>query len=331
MLFRSVHTAVLCGSLYYAPQIAEWYNNHHHDQGETTHGEPATRNDETARAPETEIVERREDLVEDEEDLPLDDRLVLQPDDDDAEPPPLAPTPPHAQNLAEPPLPQAIDNDRFQNDAFGAPQAGPANAPQGPRPTPANRTVGAKKAKSLARKDQRRAYHEFHRQEAELRRLQEAEGKEEREALAAAERERRARVAEEIQRKEREEREARKREAEKDAEEEQERRERVVERVREAIGTMGAVDLVDQAWKEGKDRLWVERLIRASGLLGQLQKDDQRVMTTGDGWLVRIDADIMARAYAEAEEYGNAHGGRLSFDDLGGFIKTAVLAQSAAC
>jgi DNA helicase IV len=145
-----------------------------------------------------------------------------------------------------------------------------------------------------------------------------------------AEKERRARITEEIVRKEREEREARKREQEKEATEENERRERCVACVREEIRSRGAVDLVEEAWKEGKDRVWLERLIRASGLLQQLQMDGERVMITGDGWLVKIDQNIMARAYAEAEAYGNAHDGRVSFDDLGGFIENAVLARAKA-
>jgi hypothetical protein len=314
-----IHTAILCGTLYYAPQIAEWYNT---QKAERPQNEPTAEN-EDAHIPNTEQNEG----VRQREQLPLDDRLVLQPsdDEDDLIPPPLAPTPPNLQNANEPPLPQAIPPPHAQQDAFAP---GPANP--GPRPTPQNRAIGAKKAKSLARKDQRRAYHEFHRQEAELRRLREQEGAAEREAEVAAEKERRARIEAEIAEKEREERSRRKEEERRELEEEGERRERVVARVRSEVGRNGFVDLLAEARKEGKDRMWVLRLVKASGLLAQLSTAGSKAMITGDGWLVRVDEEVMRQAYAEAEKFGNKNGGRVGFDDFGGFIEKAVRRRAAA-
>lgn len=316
-----IHTAILCGTLYFAPQIAEWYNHQNHT---ITLREPPEHGAPLAPNPPAENVVDGEREAEF-EGIPVDERLVLQDDDEDALPPPHAPTPPHAQNLQQPPLPQAIDDPHMNGDA----QAGPANpGPEHPRATPANRTIGAKKAKSLARKDQRRAYHEFHRQEAELRRLQDQEGREEREAAAQLERQRRKEIEESIIKKEREEREARKREMERDAEDEIERRDRVVWIVRDVVGRHGAVDLVDVAWKEGKDKEWVEKLVRASGVLEKMQREGVRLMITKDGWLVRIDGSIMEKAYAEAEAFGKKNGGKISFEDLGGFMEKAVLART---
>jgi hypothetical protein len=315
-----VHTAVLCGTLYFAPQIAEWYNARQHQDAridippnEAIH-QPGTEPLGDVPAPP-----RRRD------DLPLDDRLVLQPsdDEDDPQPPPLAPTPPfNNQNAQEPPLPQPHDD----NDEFAP---GPAN-PNQPRNTPANRTVGAKKAKSLARKDQRRAYHEFHRQEAELRRLREQEGAEEREAELAAEKERRARIEADIAAKEREERAKRKKEERREQEDENERRERVVERVRRDVRQRGCVDLLAEGRREGKDRMWIVKLVKASGLLAQLSTDGSKVMITGDGWLVKVDQEIMAQAYRDAEAFGAKNGGRVGFEALGGFMERAVRARAKA-
>lgn len=317
---------MLCGTLYYAPQIAEWYNaRQHHD-----HTLNIADNEDTDQLG---IDARQGDVAEDEpmpprEDIPLDERLVLQPsdDEDDLNPPPHAPTPPHNhQDAQAPPLPQA-------HDPFAPGPANPnanANA-NAPRNTAANRTVGAKKAKSLARKDQRRAYHEFHRQEAELRRLREQEGAEEREAELAAERERRARIEADIAAKEREERQRRKEEERREAEEESERRERVVSRVRREVNQRGCVDLLEEGRKEGKDKTWVVRLVKASGLLAQLSSDGSRVMITGDAWLVRVDEDIMAQAYRDAEAFGAKSGGRVGFEDLGGFMERAVRARAKA-
>ncbi|KAH6025752.1 hypothetical protein HBI83_063680 [Parastagonospora nodorum] len=316
-----VHTAVLCGTLYYAPQIAEWYNaRQHRDAPPDAPDEDTIHQPGADPAPANPPPRQRQ-----RENLPLDERLVLQPsdDEDDAQPPPLAPTPPFNQqnhNIQEPPLPQPHDAGE-----------GPANPnPDAPRNTPANRTVGAKKAKSLARKDQRRAYHEFHRQEAELRRLREQEGAEEREAELAAEKERRAKIEADIAAKEKEERARRKEEERREQEEENERRERVVDRVRREVWQRGCVDLLEQGRKEGKDRLWVTRLVKASGLLSQLSTEGSKVMITGDGWLVKVDQEITAQAYRDAEMFGAKHGGRVGFEELGGFMERAVRARAKA-
>ncbi|KAF2033935.1 hypothetical protein EK21DRAFT_108352 [Setomelanomma holmii] len=313
-----IHTAVLCGTLYYAPQIAEWYNTQHTQHAQHIHDAPPPRN-EDAHIPNAE--EQRNDRPR--EQLPLDERLVLQPDSDaeDAIPPPLAPTPPNIQNANEPPLPQALPPDDFA-------QPGPAQP--GPRPTPQNRPVGAKKAKSLARKDQRRAYHEFHRQEAELRRLREQEGAAEREAELAAEKERRARIEAEIAEKERVQREKRKEEERREIQDENDRRHRVISKVRTEVSKKGCVDLLAEARKEGKDKLWVVRLLKASGLLAQLSGEGGKAMITGDGWLARVDQETMRLAYAEAQAYGDKNGGRVELDKMAVFMEKAVRMRAQA-
>ncbi|KAL6705626.1 hypothetical protein ACN47E_006573 [Coniothyrium glycines] len=312
-----IHTAILCGTLYFAPQIADWYNTQQAQTG--VHDEQQTQDDNIPSQPA---------VIENLEEPPRDERLVLQHDEDNEGPPPQAPTPPphnvqqHARVEDDPHgIPRDPNN-------FIPPEAGPAN--DRPRPTPANRTVGAKKAKSLARKDQRRAYHEFHRQEAELRKLQDAEGAEEREAALNAEKERRAKIEEEIRDKEREERERVKKEREKEAAEEAERREQCLARVKSEVLSKGAVDLVEEAWKEGKDRVWVERLVRASGLLTLLQRDGAHAMLTGHGWLVRVDEELMAHVYADAEMHGAGSAGKVSFGTFGDLLEKAVLARAKA-
>lgn len=318
-----LHTAILCGTLYFAPQIAEWYNaeKSHHDRKNTP--QDGTERIET---------ENSNPVPEEDEEAPLDERLILRndSDNDDNDPPPLAPTPPpgHHHNNFQPHIADAHDDDPDAN----AP--GPANAPNAnpnhPRPTPGNRTIGAKKAKSLARKDQRRAYHEFHRQEAELRRLQESEGAEEREAALLAERERRAQIEESIREKEREERDRVKREREREAADEAERRERVVRMVGDEVRSRGCVDMVDVAHAEGKDRVWVERLARASGLMTGLQREGGHVMVTEGGWLVRIDGELMESVYKDVEVLGAGKEGKVSFADFGSVLERVVLARAKA-
>jgi hypothetical protein len=313
-----IHTAILVGTLYFAPQIAETYRAH------TNQHEPSTHTGHEA-AGENQAVEERL--------IPVDETFIPQDDGEDA-----------VEENAQPPPPNqpVQDGPAWQNqpDAFAedaAAQPGPAN--ERPRPTLANRAIGPKKAKSLARKDQRRAYHEFHRQEAEMRRLREAEGKEEKEAELAIERARRAEVVRQIQEREREERERRKEEEKREQEEERNRRERVVELVRMGVEKRGAVDMVDVGWKEGKDGLWVERLIRASGMLSQLAKEAEsvdhggeksHVMITGGGWIVRVDEKIMQGVYAEAVQFAQMTEGKVSFDKFGTLLEKAVTARAKA-
>lgn len=303
-----IHTAILCTTLYFAPAVVDFYNTRL-----INHNPPLS---PTLNNPDPDDPTN---------DIPIDENFVLQDDgDEDVEPPPLAPTPPPGQ--AEPA--------QWQNPPLpGEDEAGPANANvnEPPRPTPQNRTIGAKKAKSLARKDQRRAYHEFHRQEAELRRQREAEGKEEREALLAAKKARRAEAEELIREKEREERELRKEEERREQEEERARRERVVVKVRQELSHTGAVNLVELAWAEGKDRLWIERLVRASGLLSQMSDLPQlHTMITEAGWAVRIDANLMRDAYADAVGFSNKNGGKVSFTEFGDILEKAVRARAKA-
>ncbi|CAN9091965.1 unnamed protein product [Alternaria alternata] len=332
-----LHTAILCGTLYFAPQIGEWYNAQR-QAAEAGSGQRED-NEDANRAVEP-AIRNQEDAQEQEqgEQLPLDERLVLQDDGTEAARPPRAPTPPphqaHVADLPELHHPQRHNHEerevQLPDDAFAP---GPANPPpqqNANRPPPTQRVVGTKKAKSLARKDQQRAYNEWLRSEAEMRRLQEAEGREEREAASAAEKARRAAVEEEIRERARQEREERKAEEKREAELEAARRERVVAFVREKMRQKGAVDLVDAAWNEGKDRLWVERLVKASGLMQQLQKEGGHVMITGQDWLVRIDSDIMEKAYAEAEQIGERSGGKVSFEEFGGIVERAVLGRAAA-
>ncbi|KAF1938922.1 hypothetical protein EJ02DRAFT_436749 [Clathrospora elynae] len=320
-----VHTAILCGTLYFAPQMAEWYNA---QQAQDGAGRPEQA--EHTHQPSTEGVEL--DRRREEEDPPLDERLVLA-DDGEGDlqgPPPLAPTPPpphHVQNhhphhqAQLEGFPEPVQHQpAFPNHEA---EAGPAN----PRPATPTRTIGVKKAKSIAQKNQQRMRNDFYRSEAEMRRLVEAEGAEEREAALAASRQRRSLAEEAIRERTREEREKRKEEERLEAEEEVERRERVVAAAREEmLRGGGAVDLVDIAWTEGKDRVWAERLVRASGLLGQLQ-DGAHVIITGQGWLVKIDEEVMQRAYAHAETFGS---GKVSFAEFGGLLEKAVLARAKA-
>ncbi|CAE7031516.1 hypothetical protein P3342_006637 [Pyrenophora teres f. teres] len=315
-----LHAAVLCGTLYYAPQITAWYAAQQQQQQaaeqqhiDRTREEEAEETNATHAPHQAQGREPRNAA----EELPLDERLVLQDDgEDDPHPgrPPRAPTPPPHEDHQE------------HDDPADAFAPGPANPP--PNPSRNNRIVGTKKAKAIRRRNEERQYNEWIREQAQVRRLQDEEGREEREAALAVERERRAAAEEVIRQKEREEREALKKEREKEAGEEAARRERMVAYVRDRMAEKGCVDLVEAAYTEGKDRTWAERLIRASGLLQQLQQEGSHVMFTGRDWLVRIDQEVMSRAYAEAERFGQDNGGQVGFEDFGGMLEKAMLARA---
>ncbi|QIW96426.1 hypothetical protein AMS68_001944 [Peltaster fructicola] len=139
---------------------------------------------------------------------------------------------------------------------------------------PTDHNVGAKKAKSLARKDQRRAYNEFMRSQGEAQRARDAEGAAEREATLEAERKRRAQAEAELAAKKAKEREQKREaeQAERDAE--YQRRETAVAIVKADLLANNISDLHKVARQVGGDvdEEWVEKVIHASGIVGKEER-----------------------------------------------------------
>ncbi|KAH0366618.1 hypothetical protein KCU65_g5231, partial [Aureobasidium melanogenum] len=275
-----LHLAALCTALYYAPQIQAYIQERRqsqtHNQAENQAEQhihniepeaPQPRQQQAAPPPRPFIEDAEEDEQE-QPDAPFNDfagPAGQQQDDDDGEPGPVNPR------------------------------------PQAPPGSNNNRTVGAKKAKSLQRRDQRRAYHEFMRSQGEAQRARDAEGAEEREAQLAVERARRAAKEAEVETKRAKEREEKRLKEEKAREEESQRRERAVRVVREELESRRVVDLEEVARQVGGNvgREWVEGLVRASGLLLESQ-GQHRTMITANGWVVRVEREDMEALYSEA-------------------------------
>ncbi|KAG9688356.1 hypothetical protein KCU95_g9845, partial [Aureobasidium melanogenum] len=275
-----LHLAALCTALYYAPQIQAYIQERRqsqtHNQAENQAEQhihniepeaPEPRHQQAAPPPRPFIEDAEEDEHE-QPDAPFNDFVGPaghQQDDDDGEPGPVNPR------------------------------------PQAPPGSNNNRTVGAKKAKSLQRRDQRRAYHEFMRSQGEAQRARDAEGAEEREAQLAVERARRAAKEAEVETKRAKEREEKRLKEEKAREEESQRRERAVRLVREELESRRVVDLEDVARQVGGNvgREWVEGLVRASGVLLESQ-GQHRTMITVNGWVVRVEREDMEALYSEA-------------------------------
>jgi len=253
-----------------------------------------------------------------EESIPHDIGVVVEPGDtdfsdnesvdtSDPDAPPQAPTPP--------PLPIHDEHQGMDHAEGGQRQP----QPHRPLPTPANRPISTKKARSLARRDARRAYHEFLQNEREQRRLAEASGAEEREAALRAEKARRAEVERRIAEKLRLERERRKEEERREREEEERVREEVVREVRGGLEESRAVNLEALAARLRRERGWVEGVVKAAGLMKG--RKGEVVMVSEGGWLVRVGEGIMKELYCRAVAAAEKTGGRLSMEDLGEMLE----------
>lgn len=289
-----VHLGAICTLLYYAPQIQHWAQSQQHEN--ENHDSPLPDNiaQETDQPNVPRNHEPRQAFVE----------------DDNADQP--AP----ADDFEN-------DQDNDQDDLNADPdiqegQAGPAN-------TPAHRNVGAKKAKSLARKDQRRAYNEFMRSQGDAQRAEEARGAAEREAALAVERERRKAAAAVVEAKKAKEREQ-KREAEKKQREEELRvRELALGLVRDALEDQGVCDLFKVARQVGgeADEEWVERILRASDLVGT--REGVLTMITSVGWAVRVTQQDVRQLYENAAVQDvSDESGAISYEQLGGMFENVL-------
>jgi hypothetical protein len=206
-------------------------------------------------------------------------------------------------------------------------EPGPADPP---RPPPnqqqQQRNVGAKKAKSLAKKDQRRAYHEFQRSQGDAQRARDAEGAAEREAAQTAERERRRLAEAALEAKKAREREQRRVEVQRAREAQMVVRERVVDEVRAALDARGwchLVDVVDAVGAGDEDEVWAEKILRAGGVLGT-GADGSLTVVTSTGWAVRVRRGDMLAAYAKAAECGRGEMGEVTLEDLGMVLEDVI-------
>ena len=276
-LWRDIlHTLLLCTFLYLGPQIRLervydlplWIGRKHE------HAEEVAERDESRLDASGGVVEPEQALDDSHA-----ERLGFVNAETDELNPPL---------LEDPP---AADPD----DAPNAAQQHPAARQRDP-----TRAVGAKKAKSLARKDRQRAYNEFLREQGNAQRARDAEGAEEREKEAAKERERRKVIEERIQ-----EQKAQGRAAKKEKEEKVRRDEEY------KIAT--ALRLIDEGLRERVVRLnevakaiqsdlgWVQALVKREGYLGIKEQHGIKVMimVTAQDCLVRIDNILMQETYRQ--------------------------------
>lgn len=257
-----LHLAAICALLYFAPQIQE--------RLQQAQAAPLI-DDESTQAQEERDIQRQPERPGG-QDVADDDQAGPQFD-------------PHAGGQVDDPAEEV-------NDHIEEGQAGPARAPI----IPEQRNVGAKKAKALARRDQRRAYHEFQRSQGEAQRARDAEGATEREKTQAVERERRKAAETALEAKKAKEREDRRAKEEAARALEQRRREETIELVRSRLDGERMCDLFRVARDVGvEDEEWVERILKASGMMGR--RGDTMTMITDAGWALRVSAADMQGLY----------------------------------
>ena len=292
-----IHLGAICTLLYYAPQIQHWAQ-----EQQVPAGAPAGNLDDNevhvANAPPTPHNEEpREPAFADD----------------------------NADQHAAPDDFENVPNDNFEAERAHADIEEGQPGPAGPANVPTHRNVGAKKAKSLARKDQRRAYNEFMRSQGDAQRAEEAKDAAEREATLAVERERRKAAAAALEAKKTKEREQ-KREAERKQREEEIRcRELAITLVREALDDQRMCDLFKVARQVGGDvdEEWVERIIRSSDLVGM--RNGVLTMITSVGWAVRVSQQDVRQLYENAAVQDiSDESGAVTYDQLGSLFETIL-------
>ncbi|KAH0553198.1 hypothetical protein GP486_006625 [Trichoglossum hirsutum] len=306
-----LHSVVLAVIIYLAPRILE--RQLERNVQREREGIPASR-DEGAVV-ENEVIDAGQ--LHEGSDAEAEGHEDLEDDDDDDD---------NVQNHNHHQTDADADDD---DDAAAVPQP-PAHPepPNAPIINPRTRNVGKKKARSLARKDQNRAYHEFMRQQGDAQRARDREIEAELEAELFEEKRRRALVEQELEEKHRLEREAKRDEERRRREADAARRQKAVSLVRSALESPGFVNTTDITRAVGGadiDSAWVERLVRAEGILG-LTADDTLTTVTSTGYIIRITNADMQEAYQRA--YANSAAsadGKVSFEALGEVLEKDVV------
>lgn len=315
-----LHLAALCTALYYAPQLQAYYQRTLQgstgDDGQALNDSDASNDNaqnDTLPPQQDGPVDQHNPVQAEAHELHHEGNAIPQPNEDDSD------------------NDNDLENDPQFNAAVNLDNAPGQAGPAGPAHTPANRAIGAKKARSLARRDQRRAYHEFVRSQADAARAADAADATDREKAASLERERRARVEEEVRERERVVREERRERERAAREEEWGRREGVVRRVRGEVGQRGMVDLGALAVEFAEREEWIERLVKASGLLGR-SEGGEVTMLTGEGWIVRVGKDEINEmaSLALGESTTEGGDGKVSYQRLGGVLESVLRKRAAA-
>ncbi|KAI5783590.1 hypothetical protein EDC01DRAFT_212357 [Geopyxis carbonaria] len=235
---------------------------------------------------------------------------------DDPAPPPYVPLDTHGAH--DPNAPEDSESEPESDAENGDADNGDAEAVDGPAQhqprTVRTRTVGPKKMRSIQRRDQRRAYHEFLRSQAEQREEQENDLREEEKERAFENARRRALVEEEIaERKEKERIEREKAEGKL-----REREKKDADKLKNLLRGKKCFEVEKLARSVGRERPWVEMVLKREALMGV----DQGVFRTitRDGWWISVGEEDLEILWGRLKESG-----KMSWNDMGSALEEILV------
>ena len=314
------HTALVCALLYYAPKYIEQrqqrqystseeaYLNSDNNKNLQTHV-----NDGAAEEYANDQVRNQESVVNDghnalpREEVDTDSDLDDSDNETDLEVRP---------NIPEQHFPEAQDHPHNENHRQQT-------------SLPNTRLVSTKKARSMARRSQRRAYNEFLRSQGDAARAVAAAEAARHEASVALERARRSAADAAAELRLTEERQARKELTLAKAAKEESRTQMVVTIVKKRLLDVGLVD-IEKDVLEFVDELNVEkvkRIARAAGIEGTRLEDKQMVSTVilNSKYIVNLDEELMKEAYNLAATSTEQDMGKVTWAQLGSILESLLL------
>ena len=316
------HTALVCALLYYAPKYFESQHPRQSSRSEAAYSNNDIKqanlenraNDGSAEEHADGHVENQESIANDgqdalpREEIETDSDLDDSDDETDLEAHPDRP---------EQQFPEAHNHPQNEN-------------PQQQQPDlPSSRVVSTKKARSLARRSQRRAYNEFLRSQGEAARAAAATEAARDEASAALERARRSAADAAAELRLSEERQARKELALAKAAKDESRTQMVVTIVKKRLLDFGLVD-IEKDVLEYVDELnveKVEKIVRAAGIERTNLENNQMVSTMilKSKYIVNLDEDLMREVYEIAATRTDQDLGKVTWAQLGGIVESLVM------
>lgn len=204
--------------------------------------------------------------------------------------------------------------------------------PQQQQNLPNPRVVSTKKARSIARRSQRRAYNEFLRSQGDAARAAAASEATQHEASASLERARRSAADAAAELRLSEERQARKELALAKAAKDESRTQMVVTIVKKRLLDVGLVD-IEKDVLEFVDELnveKVEKIIRAAGIERTRLEDKQMVSTIilKSKYIVNLDEDLMREVYNVAATRTDQDLGKVTWAQLGSILESLIMMRS---
>lgn len=83
-----------------------------------------------------------------------------------------------------------------------------------------------------------------------------------------------------------------------------------------------------------KDEVWVEKILRLNGVLGDGTRKDEEgrvTMITESGWIVRVDEEVMTEVWERAViKAGEKEDGKIGMAEVGALIEEVLRGRATA-